>query len=287
MKANNRHLLELIIATFLISTSGPLGRFINLEAPVIIWWRCFFALIALFVYCKVKKIDLKIKQKKDWAPIAISGIFTGLHWITYFYALKLSNVALGMLSLYTFPVIIALLEPLFNKSKFNPIHVLLAILVFIGIYILVPDFDMNNQDLVGILFGVVSALLFAIRILILKKHVKHYDGSMLMLHQLVIIVLLFSPIVVLMDSSNFNEVYPYLILLAVFTTAMGHTMLVKSLNHFSATTASIISSLQPIYGIIIAAFFLNEIPSTNTYIGGIIIIIAVVIETLRSRQKSK
>ena len=44
----------------------------------------------------------------------------GGHWITYFYALKFSNVAIGMLSLYTFPVMTALLEPFFIKVKLDP-----------------------------------------------------------------------------------------------------------------------------------------------------------------------
>ena len=53
--------------------------------------------------------------------LIVSSLFMAGHWITYFYALKLSNVAIGMLSLYTFPVMIAFLEPVFLKVKFNPI----------------------------------------------------------------------------------------------------------------------------------------------------------------------
>ena len=63
------------------------------------------------------------------------------HWVTYFYALKLSNVAIGMLSMFTFPVMTALLEPFFTKQKINSIHIALALLVLIGIYFLVPDFS--------------------------------------------------------------------------------------------------------------------------------------------------
>ena len=48
------------------------------------------------------------------------------------------------------------------------------------------------------------------------------------------------------------------------TTAIGHTLMVTSLKHFSVTTASIISSLQPVYGIIMAFLFLSEI--LNKYI---------------------
>jgi drug/metabolite transporter (DMT)-like permease len=59
---------------------------------------------------------------------------------------------------------------------------------------------------------------------------------------------------------------------------------VNSLQHFSVSTASIISSIQPIFGIIIAYIFVNEIPSFNTYIGGSLILLTVVIESIRSRK---
>ena len=98
-------LLELSLATLFISTSGALGKFIAMPTPVIVWWRCALALIVLYTFSKIVRINLAPKSKKDLPTIIVSAIFLGAHWITYFYSLKLSNVAIGMLSLYTFPVI--------------------------------------------------------------------------------------------------------------------------------------------------------------------------------------
>lgn len=123
-----KHLVELNIAILLISTSGVLGRFISMPPPVTIWLRCLMAAIILGAFCWYKKIDLKIAHKKDWLTIIISGLFFGAHWITYFYALHLTNVAIGMLSLFTYPVITALLEPLFFKTSLNKKHVVFGIL---------------------------------------------------------------------------------------------------------------------------------------------------------------
>jgi len=55
-----------------------------------------------------------------------------------------------------------------------------------------------------------------------------------------------------------------------------------SLKRFSTTTASIIGSVQPVYGIIIGIIFLNEIPLLTTIIGGVLILTSVVIESIRS-----
>jgi drug/metabolite transporter (DMT)-like permease len=281
---HNNHLFLLALATLLISTSGTLGKFIDLPTPVIIWGRSAIASIFLFAYCRFKKFSIKIKSKKDAPSIIIGAAFLALHWVTYFYALKLSNVAIGMLSMFTFPVITALLEPVFTKSRLNPIHVVLALIVLLGVYMLAPDLNLENTHLKGILFGIFSALCYALRNLILKGHVNNYNGTVLMTQQALIVAILLTPILFTMDISNITTQYPYLIILGLVTTAIGHSMFIASLKYFSVSTASIIGSAQPICGIIIAFFFLNEIPTLNTFIGGALILTTVVIESIRSKK---
>lgn len=252
--------------------------------PVTIWCRCFMAMFMLFVFCKYKKISLRLTSKKDRTPFLLSSILLGAHWITYFYALKFSNVAIGMLSLFVFSVITALLEPLFGEVKLKPIHILLGFFILLGIYILSPEFSLENSHVKGIIFGLTSAVCYSIRVLILKQQVNNYNGTMLMFFQLAILTILLSPVLLIMDSSNIENRFIYLIILALLTTAIGHTLFVKSLKHFSASTATIISSTQPLFGIIIAYFFLNEIPSWNTFWGGLLILSTVIIEGVRSKK---
>lgn len=283
----NQHtnqLLLLALATLLISTSGALGKFIDLPPPVIIWLRCALGALFLFIFCKYKKINIKINSKKDIPTVVLSSVLLGTHWITYFYALKLSNVALGMLSLFTFPVITALLEPFFTKSKFNYVHIVLGLMVLIGIYILAPEFNFESSHVKGILLGVFSALCYALRNLILKQHIGNYNGTVLMLHQIVILSIILLPAMFLMDSSNIKTQFPYVILLALVTTAIGHSLFIHTLKYFSVSTASIINSVQPIFGIIIAFFFLKEIPTLNTFFGGALILATAIIESVRSKK---
>ena len=285
--AHLKNISGLLLATLFISTSGVLGRYIAMPSEVIIWFRAAIAMVLLYFYCKYKKIDLTIKSSKDYKPFFISGLLMAVHWVTYFYALKLSNVALGVLSLYTFPIIIALLEPLFLKVKFDPIYILLGLMVLTGLFILTPEFNIESTQVKGILFGVFSAFCYAVRVLILKQHVAKYNGTMLMFYQTVIITILLLPTLFFMDISGLESQFPYLLLLAFLTTAIGHSLMLHSLKFFSASTASIISSLQPIFGIILAFFFLQEIPTMRTFWGGSLILLTVVIESVRSRNKFK
>jgi drug/metabolite transporter (DMT)-like permease len=280
-----KHIFELLLATLFISTSGVLGKYIEMPPPVIVWWRSSLAMVFLYVYCKYKNINLKITSGKNIASFILGAVFMAAHWITYFYALKLSNVALGMLSLYTFPVITALLEPVFMKTKFNPMHIVLGLIVLLGIYILAPEFNLESSHVQGIGLGLISALCYSLRILIMKQHVAKYNGTMLMFYQVLLITTLLAPSLFLMDTSNIETQYPYVLLLALLTTAIGHTLMVKKFSYFSVSTASIISSVQPIFGIILAFFFLSEIPTLNTFLGGLLILSTVVIESVRSKKK--
>ncbi len=279
-----KHILELNLAMLFISTSGVLGRYISVSPPMAIWWRSFFALFVLGAYCWYKKVNFKISSKKDLFTIVISGLFLGAHWITYFYALQLSSVALGMLSLFTYPVITTLLEPLFLKTKLNLKHLLLGVLVLIGIYFLIPELSIKNNHTKGILFGLLSAVVYAIRNILMKKKVTHYDSSMLMFYQALTITLVLWPIFFIFNFNPTMNDWSVLVILAVVTTALGHTLFVKSFKNFSIGTASIMSSIQPVYGILLGMLFLSEIPSSRTVIGGLLILMTVIIESFQSSK---
>lgn len=281
---NIKNLLLLLLASLLISTSGVLGKYIAMPVEVIIWFRAFFAMLLLYGFSKVKKQNIRLQSSTHKIPFLVGGIFMAVHWITYFYALKLSNVALGVLSLYTFPIFTAILEPVFLKIKFNPRYLVLGIIVLIGLYVLTPELDFKNSYVQGILIGLFSALCYAIRILIFKRYVAAYDGTVLMLYQTLVISVLLFPTLFFMDLSAFISQLPYILILAVVTTATGHSLMLHALKFFSATTASLISSLQPVFGILLAFIFLAEIPTQNTYIGGAIILFAVCIESIKSRK---
>ncbi len=278
------NLLELNVAIILISTSGALGRYIDMSPPLTIAFRALLAGFFIFLFCKIKGFSFKIK-KKDRATVIWSGLFMGLHWVTYFYSLKLSNVAIGMISLFTHPIITSLLEPLILKTRFQKMHVVLGALVLTGIYFLVPDFDFQNDYTKAIALGILSAVFYSLRNIIIKPKMSDYNGSIMMMYQLVVIAIFLSPSYLLFDTSGIIEQLPANLILALLTTTIGHTMFLYSFRHFSATSVGIMSSSQPIYGIIIGIIFLSEYPDLSSMIGGLFILTSVVLESIRTYKK--
>jgi len=154
--------------------------------------------------------------------------------------------------------------------------------VLVGIYFLTPELNLSNNDTKGVIFGLISSLFYALRNILSKKNIAHYHGSMIMFYQLVIVSLVLWPVLFFIDSSSSTNDWQALIALALLTTAIGHTLFVMSFKNFSISTASIMSSIQPVYGILFGMLFLSEIPSGNTVIGGFLIITTVVIESIQS-----
>lgn len=277
------NLLELNLALLCISTSAVLGRYIALPVVFIIAFRSLLGGLFLFGFSWITKESFKIKPK-SFGVIGLGGVLLGLHWVTYFLSLQYSNIATAMLSLYTFPVITVLLEPLFRKARYEAIHLIFGFLIIVGIFFLTPEFSWQDDYFKGICLGLLSALFYSFRNLTTSQQVKDYNPSVIMTIQLGVTVLLLAPLVYWQGTGNYSSYLWQLIFLSVVTTAIGHTLFVKALRKINVTSSSIISSIQPVYAIILGIIFLQEYPQKNTLIGGAIILFSVVYEAIRVKR---
>lgn len=282
--------LTLGLGILIMSSSGALGRYMDMEPPIVIWIRCVIGSLALLVLLFFLGISLKLDSRKQFYSLLISSAFLGAHWVTYFYSLKYSTVAIGMLSLFTYPVITSLLEPVMLKVKFQKGTLILAILSFVGVSLLVPEYSLDNEYTIGILIGIVSALVYSIRNIMLKKNISSQSGITLMFYQLAINVIYLAPFLFILDFDPILEIennWMPLLILGLFTTAAGHTLFLLSFKHFTITTVSIISSITPLLGSLIGFVVLSELPANRTYIGGALILLTVIIESSRSAKANK
>lgn len=289
MNQNLSHFLQLGLAIAIMSSSGTLGRYIELPPPVTIWLRCLLGAGALYAVLKIWKIDFRIWKGNFWLLFA-SSAFLGLHWVTYFYALQLSSVAVGMLSLFTYPVITALLEPVMLKTHLKPGVLVLAIIAFVGVAFLVPELTLDNGYTMGIIFGILSAIFYSVRNIMLKKRIAEHSGIALMFYQLLIVTILLWPVLFIYDFQWVPGVFGHwkaLLVLGLFTTAAGHTLFVLSFRHFTISTVSIISSITPLLGSFLGFIFLDEVPAGRTIIGGLLIFLTVIVESIRSAREKR
>ncbi len=283
MNKKSKNLVELHIATLILGSNGIFAKLIALPASQIIFWRSLIAAIAIGIYLLAKKKRIFLKEKRDYLIFVMLGIFVGIHWVTFFYSIQISNVAIGYLSLFTYPVMTAFLEPLLNHEKLEKRDILSALLVFVGVLVIVPELRISNIVTQGILWGVFSGLLYALRNIYCRASVKKYSGPLVMFYQFVITAVILLPSV----SGNFELHFKSILLLLILglvCTAFAHVLLANSLETLKAQTIGIVGSLQVAYSIIFAALLLSELPTIKTLIGGAIIMTAVFIEMKKRQQ---
>ena len=274
-------LLLLNMGMLFSSSSGAFGRYIDLSPPLTIGYRAFIALVLLALYGLIQRHRFQFDIKQHGLIVFLSGILMALHWVLYFYALRWGSVAIGMLSLFTYPVFTSLLEPLFFNIKWQWRHLMMSLLIIIGIYFLAPSLDIKNVSTQGLLMGLFSAFTYSLRNILLKKKIDTFKGSMLMFYQMVITFVLLIPAFIIYGKEDVTPQLPYIGALAILTT-IGHTLFINSFRYFNISTVSILSSIQPLLGISLGVIFLSEIPNERSIIGGVLILLTVIIESRKS-----
>ncbi len=267
-----------------MSTSGVLGKIIPLSPALIIFIRCVLAGVLLWLYIGWRSNTWHLPN--DRLFFLGSGVLLAIHWTTYFISLKLGGVAVGMLSLFTYPVITSLLEPLVFKHKLNWYDVSWSIVILIGLLLIVPEFNIDNRTVQGLLWGVFSAVVYSFRNLWNKKYINHYSGSTIMCYQLLVSAVVLLPSVFIYPFEISVESWGYLAVLVIITTAIAHTLFVRGLQYFSTTSVSIMSSLIPLYGVGWALWLTDEVLTTAIIAGGAVIIAATIAQNVKylSRQ---
>ena len=274
-------LLLLNMGMLFSSSSGAFGRYIDLSPPLTIGYRAFIALVLLALYGLIQRHRFQFDLKQHGLIVFLSGILMALHWVLYFYALRWGSVAIGMLSLFTYPVFTSLLEPLFFNIKWQWRHLMMSVLIIIGIYFLAPSLDIKNVSTQGLLMGLFSAFTYSLRNILLKKKIDTFKGSMLMFYQMVITFVFLIPAFIVYGMEDVTPQLPFIGALAILTT-IGHTLFINSFRYFNISTVSILSSIQPLLGIALGVIFLSEIPNEPSIIGGVLILLTVIIESRKS-----
>ena len=247
MKKSTKSLLEIHLAVFFFGIAGLFGKLINLPSTIIVLGRVFFAVIFLLIIILYFKKSIKLKNKIDYAYLSVLGIILAVHWVAFFQSIKVSTVAIGLLTFSTFPVFVSFLEPLFFKEKINVFDIIIALATFLGISLVIPKFNIANDITKGVIFGVTSGFTFSI-----------------------------------LSILNRNKDILLLVLLGTVFIGIAHSLFIKGMAHIKERTASIIASLEPVYGILIAIFILKEMPTTRTIFGGTTILGCALYSTIKN-----
>lgn len=290
VKLNNYLHLHFIV--FVWGFTAVIGKLITIDALPLVWYRMLMASLIILAYILIRKFQLKVSPK-TLLMLILGGIVVSLHWVTFFMAIKVSNVSIALATMSTGAFFTALLEPFWYGRKMVGYELVFGLIVMLGLYIM---FRVETGFLNGILLALVSSFLSATFSLINGKLTQEQRPSIISFCELGSGVLFLS--IYLVFSGSFDQKFfqlsvndwMYIFILASVCTAYAFIASVKILKYISPYTVMLTINLEPVYGIILAFLLLGESEKLNPlfYVGALLILTTVVANgILKNRKKLK
>ena len=277
---NLKSYLHLHVIVFIWGFTAILGKLISLEALDLVWYRMLFASVIMTFVVLFNKEKIKVPFNVLIGFI-VSGIIIAAHWLTFYQAIKVSNVSITLACLSTGAFFASILEPIFYKRKVIWYELLFGLIVVVGLGII---FNVETKYTTGIYLAVTSAFLSALFSVINGKYAKEYDPNVISLYELSSGVFFLS--IYLFFAGSFTPAFfalsvndlIWLFLLSSICTAYAFSASVKVMKFLSPFTVMLTINLEPIYGIILALLIFDDSEEMSPlfYVGALIILATVI-----------
>ncbi len=239
----------------------------------------FIAALIIFLFATYKKNTIKTIISSGF-PAITAGLFLSLSFVAYIVAMSKTSVASVVFIISTQTIFLAVFGFLFLKEKITLKGLISIALAFFGIMVMLGD-SINEGTLFGNIVAFAIPINFTILVMIIRKFPKldmvpaiFYSG-------------IFSGLYGIFLTSNFSFSPNDLLmgfLLGVPQLAFGFICVTIGSKTTPAVTVGLLMLLETIFAPLWVWIFLNEVPPASVFVGGAIIISAVI---LKSFDKSK
>lgn len=271
-------------AVFLFGVAGLFGKWIAAPPLLIVFGRVAFATVALGTVLLLRRRRvLPYGGRVGWL-LPLCGAVLAFHWVAFFQAIQVSTVAIGLLGYATAPIFAGLLEPWAFREPFSRRTLFAALITMAGIALIVPEWSAQGSTVAGMAWGIAAGFSFAVLSLLNRRLRVRYDAVTLAFYQDGAATLWLAPFLPWFWVQPAPRDLLLLALLGLVFTALAHGLFIQALRTVRARVATLVSNLEPAYGIALAALLLGEIPAPRTLAGGLLILLAVAWVTLRPEQ---
>jgi len=265
-------------AVALFGFAGLFGKWIDLAPTTIVLGRTVVAATALGMLLALRG---QSRGHFEWR-LGLSGAVLAVHWIAFFQAIQVAGVAIGLLGFATFPVFVLLLEGIFLRRRTHPGDWVLAAIAMFGLVLLVPKFQFSDKITQGVLWGSLAGATFALLAVCNRALASRRLPAQIAFWQNACAAACLLPTAGFVPAVVTLRDLGFILVLGVVCTALAHTLFIRSLRVLSAHTASVVATMEPVYGIALAAVLLSETPDAATLVGGLLIIGATLWTTVRA-----
>jgi drug/metabolite transporter (DMT)-like permease len=290
LSSQSKALLQIHFCVVLWGLTAILGKMISLPAAALVWWRMLLVSVTALLLPRVWR-NLRALPWRLCGVYAGIGVVVALHWLSFYGAIKLANASVAVTSMALCPIFLALIEPWIAARPFDRRELLLGLAVVPGVMLVVGGTPAGMQ--LGLLVGVVSALLASMFSALNKRYVHEADALTVTAVELGAGALLMTVVVPLLPHEGAAFPLPglrdavLLLVLAYGCTLLPFALSLVALRQISAFTAQLAINLEPIYAIVLAALLFGEQRQLDLYfyLGVAIIIAAVIVHPLLVKRR--
>jgi RarD protein len=271
---------KLITSMLIFGSIGVFVKNINLSSSEIALLRGVIGSIFLLCASFFVKKGISFKAvKENIVLLILSGAAIGFNWIFLFEAYGYTTIANATVSYYFAPIFVVAFAPLVLKEKLTMVKVGSIIVAMIGLFLVVNNGGSvstgSYNHRVGILYGLLAAGLYA-SVILMNKFIRNLSGYETTLIQLMMASFVLFPYVYIkghMDLSGLDPKSMMLILiLGIIHTGMAYFLYFGAIKELKGQTIAVLSYIDPISAVIIAAIFLRENMNGIQIIGGVLIL---------------
>lgn len=278
LKGQGRARLGFVFAVMAFGLIGIFVRAIPLPPRDIAFFRGLIAFLVLSCFMPFggRMAGLKANRHQVWKML-LSGAVMGFNWVLVFEAYRHTTVALATLCYYLMPTLVILASALWFKEKLNGRQVFFFVLATAGMALIIGVSGGGDSDLLGILYGLGAAVLYALVILI-NRATPDVEGISRTWVQFFAAVLTLLPYILLdggLKTENM-DVKGTLMLLMVgaFNTGLLYALYFTVLPRITAQQAAILSYLDPLVAVSLSVFVLGERLSVLQWVGGALLLLS-------------
>ena len=280
MKYIEKHPMIMIVIGILgISLSAILVRYSAAPSAVTAAWRLSWTVLLQtpVVFGKASfRQELKSVDKKTVLLSAVSGIFLALHFFFWFESLQYTTVASSTIIVCTEVIWVSLGFCLFLKGKLSGKAVAAIAVAFLGsVLIAIADSTMGGDHLYGDFLSLLAAVTVAVYMLIGRVVRAGVSTTIYtyLVYTACAAVLLAMCLVQGQSMTAYGGTAILIgLLLALFSTILGHSIFSWCLKYFSPAFVSASKLCEPVVSATLAAFLFGEIPGCLQLAGGVLIL---------------
>ena len=291
---NEKIAVPVVLFAGLLWSFGPLVvRYMN-EPQLVPWQYIFgrgltiFIILNLYLYFE-EGINFYKNYKKIGISGLIGGVGLGVAMICFIYSITNTSAAITLLCLAAMPFFTALLAFLFLKEKIS-LNVWVSIFIAtVGIIIMAIG-STEKGSTVGFIFGITSSIGFSVFSVTLRWRKETPKFTTVALAGL--FCFLIAMIVILLKkqtffSTSYNSamfsLHGTLVCLGLILYSIGS----KAIPAAELTLLSLTEVIGGIFWVWLPLFGINEIPSSNTIVGGFFLFVSLVYYSLIMRWNKR